>query len=245
MRGSGVPFAALISWVVWRSALAAMISILVVGCMNSSPYAEPCPSTYCQTLTDPSPGQVALSVSLNEEQSSPSMTSIRIGFTVPQVGKPVAVVASEQISCDGVAYTHYPAAFGRDVSTSSIAGRTVNCLYTSGQHSAKFAFSVPNQLEILTPRSHERVHRGPSTTVTFKERRTTISVRAVSSNAQAGGAVDATTMTHAVVDTRFLQAGDGFISLVEPAFSIDVQGDQFQSVNGYESANAIVFVLGV
>jgi hypothetical protein len=245
MRGSGVPFAALVSCGGWRSAVAAMVSILVVGCMNSPPQAEPCPSTYCQTLKDPSPGQLALFVSLNEEQSSPSMTSIRIEFTVPVGGKPVAVVASEQISCDGVAYTHFPAAFGRDVSTSSIAGRTVNCLYSSGQHSAKFAFSVPNQLEILTPRSHERVHRGPSTTVTYKERHTTLSVLAVSSNAQAGGPVDATTMTSAVVDTRSLQAGDGYISIAEPTFSIDVQGDQFQSVGGYESANAIVFVVWV
>lgn len=173
------------------------------------------------------------------------MTSIRIEFADRQGARPVAVVASEQIYCDGVAYTHFQAAFGRDVSTSSIAGRTLNCLYTAGQHSAEFAFSVPDQLEILTPLSHERVHRGPSTMVTYKNRRTTLSVLAMSSNSQAGGPVDVNMMTTAVVDTRSLQAGDGYISLVEPVFGIDVHGDQFQSVSGYESANAIVFVVWV
>ena len=49
-------------------------------------------------------------------------------------------------------------------------------------------------------------------------------------------------MTSAVVDTRSLQTGDGFIELTEPAFAIDVQGAEFQSAGGFATATARVDV---
>jgi hypothetical protein len=226
--------------------VAAGAGMLLVGCSNppqAGPAGPACPATLCQTLKDTSAGQLSLIVALNEESSSPSVTSIRVEFDSPQGGKSVEFVAGEEVSCDGVAFEHFPAALGRDVATSSIAGRSVKCVYISGQQSTAFAITVPEQLKILTPGNRERVHRGPRTVISYQGRVTTLSVRAVGGNAQVGALPDSITMTSAVVDTSSMQTGDGFIEITEPCFGIEVQGSAFQSVSGYECATAIVAVV--
>lgn len=241
------------SWISRTWAVTACVSVVAVSCngiSSSTPYPSECPSTFCQTLTDTSAGNLSLFVDLTQESSIPSMTSIRVEFEVPQGGKFVDFVGGEQVSCDGVAFRRFPAAFGRDVLTTSIADRTVNCVYTSGQRSTPFGFSVPVQIEILTPVNHESVRRGPQTTVTYKNRvaHTGLGLLAVAENTSgqhSGALPDAITMTGAVVDTSSLQTGAGFIQIAEPVFPIDVQGAQFQSAGGQESETAIVFVMWV
>ena len=160
------------SWVARTLAVGACLAASI-GCNSrdsAPPYPSECPSTLCQTLKDTSAGRLSLVVSLEEESSIPSMTSIRVEFQAPQGAKYVDFVAGEHVSCDGATLRRFPAAFGRDVLTTSIAGRTVKCVYTSAQRSTLFGFSVPDQLEILAPGNHERVRRGPQTTVTYKNR---------------------------------------------------------------------------
>jgi hypothetical protein len=230
-------------WVDWTSCVAVGAGMLLVGCGNPHQGAPECPATLCQTLKDTSAGQLSMLVALNEEASYPSMTSIRIEFQSPQEGKVVGLVAGEHLSCDGVIFTQFPAAFGRDVGTSSIAGRSVKCVYISGQQSTAFAFTVPEQLKILAPGNRERVHRGPRTVITYQGRVTTLSVRASGGNAQVGAVPDSITMTSAVVDTSSMQTGDGFVEITEPCFGIEVEGAAFQSASGYECAAAIVAVV--
>jgi hypothetical protein len=235
-------------------AVTACVSVVAVSCQglsSSGSYPSECPSTSCQTLTDTSAGHLSLFVDLTQESSIPSVTHIRVEFEVPQGGKSVDFVAGEQVSCDGVAFKRFPGAFGRDVLTASIAGRTVNCVYTSGERSTPFGFSVPLQIEILTPVNHQSVRRGPQTTVTYKNRVVypgglRLQVVAANNSGQHSGALpDAVTMTSAVVDTSRLQTGAGFIQIAEAQLPIDVQGAKFQSAGGQETETAIVFVMWV
>ena len=242
------------SWIARRCAITACVCIVAVSCngIGSQPYPSECPSTVCETLTDTSAGQLFLFVELSDDGTIPSMTSIRVEFGAgsepPLGGKAVDFVAGEQVSCDGVAFTRFPAAFGRDVLTTSISGRTVPCVYRSSQSSTPFGFSVPDHLEILTPVEHESVPRGPRTNITYKNRvahNGLLVIATSGSSPRSEAHPDAITMTSAIVDTSSLQRGAGLIEVVEPVFPIDVQGGQFQSVGGQEGESATVDVMWV
>lgn len=233
----------------WSIAVTAAV-IIVIGCGGGSAgfngsSAGPSPIV----LTDTSPGQLNVFVSLNMggyDSVSRARTFIDIFFQ--HSGRPVKFTAGEHVICNSVLMNGFVGSFETSMPTESIADKAMTCTYTSGQRSAFISFRGPQQLVIVAPRENEQVPRGAATTVRYSGAMdSSLGVVALSQDAKAVARPKDITPTSASLDTSALGAGKGSIALTDPSsFPLaELQGAQFQSVRGNARRMTMVAVVWV
>jgi hypothetical protein len=199
-------------------------------------------------LADTSAGQLAVTVSLNMggyDDATREKTIIDV--FLQHDGKPVQFIKGEHVDCGRLPLTAFTGSFEATFATASIAGKVVTCTYTSGQQSTLFTFRAPQQLEIVSPRQHERVPHGSNTVIQLGGGTSPLWVVALSPSAKAVANADAITATSAMLDTSTLQTGEGSIAVTDPTNVplADIQGSQFQSIAGSSRRATIVAVVWI
>lgn len=233
----------------WRPLAAFTAAGILVACGRSGTVGEyssgPGPSPV--VLQDTSPGQLTVSVVMSiggYDAATRDRTLIDVLFR--HGGLPVAFIAGEQVTCAGIAMKAFTGSFENAVPTSSVAGKTVTCIYTYGRQSAPFSFKVPAGIIILAPQERQRVPRAVGTRISFTGGvDNTLWVVAISPNMKAVAKPGDITPTSAQLDTSVLSAGQGSIALTDPN-SIpvaEIQAGQFQSVTASARRMASVSVV--
>ena len=233
----------------WSRPISAIgTALIVIGCgtaptgLNSS-QAGPSPIV----LKDTSPGQLAVLVGVNMGGYDPRDKTV-IFVTFQHDGRPVQFVAGETVACNSVGSKRFTSSFEGEFATASIAGKTLTCVYKSGQQSAVLNVPIPPALVIVAPLDHEQVRHGPGTTIRYSGvLNNDMWVVALSLNAKAVAQPKDITATSAVLDTSALGTGEGTIALSDPSnFPLTgVQGAQFQSISGTARRMTMVAVVWV
>lgn len=235
--------------VLWSITVTAT-TMMVIGCGVSptgsgSSEIEPSPIV----LTDTSPGQLNVFVSLNMggyDSVSRDRTLIDINFQ--HGGQPVKFIAGEHVICNGVVLKSFVGSFESYIPTESIADKAMTCTYTSGQQSASINLRIPHDLAIVAPHESEQVPRSSATTIRYSGAMdTSLAVIALSANAKAVAQSKDVTATAARLDTSAFQAGNGSIALTDPfSFPLaEIHGAEFHSVSGSARRMTMVAVVWV
>jgi hypothetical protein len=199
-------------------------------------------------VRDPAPGELEVVFNVNMGGYGADHEQTTIGLSFLSHGKVVQLIGHEQLMCNGrdMPVNQQYALFQlADAPTSTLEGKTMNCIYSVGNVSTTFSFTVPRAPVIRSPRDGARVPRSAHTVVSYDY------------DVQAGkllgmvalGPGAKTLATHldtpgqVTVDTSAFPTGAGSLSLSQAlALSVTQTGSPFQSLTAEGTADALVTV---
>jgi hypothetical protein len=202
-------------------------------------------------LHNPAPGglEVVFNVNMGGYGADREQTTIGLSFLSHE--KVVQLAGHEQLMCNGrdmPVHQQYALFQLADGPTSTLEGKTINCIYSVSNVSTTFSFTVPRAPVIRSPQNGAQVSRSAHTVVTYDY------------NAQAGKLLGivalgpgAKTFTDYVdpsmqvtLDTSAFPTGAGSLSLSQAlAVSVTQTGSLFQSLTAEGMADALVTVTWV
>ncbi len=197
---------------------------------------------------NPAPGGLEVVFNVNMGGYGADREQTTIGLSFLSHGKAVQLAGHEQLMCNGrdmPVHQQYALFQLADAPTSTLEGKTINCIYSVGNVSTTFSFTVPRAPVIRSPQNGAQVSRSAHTVVTYDY------------DAQAGkllgmvalGPGAKTLATHldtlgqVTVDTSAFPTGAGSLSLSQAlALSLTQTGSPFQSLTAEGMADAMVTV---
>ncbi len=202
-------------------------------------------------LSNPSPGQLEVSVNVSMGGYDPStrdITSISLGFQ--SGGRPVQFTGQEHLVCNGTdLMAHDRDAIFEMTSgpTSALEGQTITCTYSAGGVSATFALTIPQAPAILSPRDQAQVRRAAKTLITYEARGgQLLGIVALGPENKAIARLDTPGPGQATVDTSAFSAGAGSLSLTEALEPhITQMGTPFKALDASGMGLTVVNVIWV
>ena len=217
--------------------------VIVAGCASATTADGPSQANFI-TLKNTSPGQLDVRVMVRVggyDTTTRDTTALDVRFVVGE--RVVKMVGDESVVCNATTLQRYAGSFELQATTTSLAGKTMTCMYTSGSSSATIVFTIPAAPVILSPQDGRSVTRSASTMVSYRVAAGVLpSVVATGQKDKAIASPGATSVSQAALDTTSFTVGPGQIALTQELTTLDGQNNGFKSLVVQISAMTMVAV---
>jgi hypothetical protein len=228
--------------------IALLMGLLVLMAACSSPFGGGGGALHVTTLADTSAANLEADLYLGRGGQGGQDLKVVVGFFVSQAEPHDTIVRfthRESVTCDGAPLTYDPntptAAFQATL-TGITGGATLACIYTSSGVATTLSYTLPPDLQILSPKAGDTVPRSKQTSITYAPTGGPDIQGGASNGPEFGGTASGPKQSATGVytlDTTTVQAGAGSIGLNQQVSAMPT-GSGFKSLQVTYDAGASV-----